>query len=203
MEDKFLPVDAGSSGNPNSPRSPASSIDEIGSRLQKIESKLEAIEQRLQHRPAETAFPAALPERQVIHDVKPVDIHTAQTGHTSDIREESTVPILRRLELRKGLGSGPVPEDKSVPRARPRSSSRPTGDDLECEDVNSETDISSASTSGKLITPRPDSEEAGLPVPPSALTNRAPELNRDVLRQKINRALAGAMIELTGLLGEV
>lgn len=69
VEHTLLLVDEDRLGSPSGSSAQACSIQEIGSTLQKIESKLEAIELQMQHRAAETATPAALPAGPMIDEV--------------------------------------------------------------------------------------------------------------------------------------
>lgn len=130
VENTLLHVDAGSSISPSSSSAQACSIQEIGPTLQKIESKLEAIELQMQRRAAETATPAALQQ-------------------------------------------GPI--------------------------IDGVTNMSDASIRAELVTPRPIDAEPDRSIPPSAGRGGPVEFNRDVIREEINRALAGALIELGGV----
>lgn len=84
-----------------------------------------------------------------------------------------------------------IPGPEIVHRSPPRSSTPTSGRDGHFEDFNSETGMTpSASTTERSITPR-----AGPDV--------AAELNRDLLREEIDRALARAMLSMAGILGRV
>lgn len=192
----------GSLGIPNAQ---ASSIQQIEAMLHKVESKLEAIEQRMQHRPAEIATPPALAAGPIRAGVTPVDMHTTQSGETADSRENLIVPIPCNTQP---LGTGPsiwvVSGETNVRLSPPRSSPLSSRDGIECDDFNSTTDMTpSASTSERSVTPKPSADEAGRSVPTSLGQDEAVDHNQHILRQEINKALAGAMIELGGLLWRV
>lgn len=62
--------------------------------------------------------------------------------------------------------------------------------------IDEVTNMSDACIRAELVIPRPVAAETGRSIPPSA---GPVEFNRDVIREEINRALAGALIELGGV----
>lgn len=65
--------------------------------------------------------------------------------------------------------------------------------------IDEVTDMPDASIRAELVTSRLVAAEAGRSIPPRAGPDGPVECNRDVIREEINRALAGAVIELAGV----
>lgn len=186
--------DRDTAGRPSSPSAEASSAQEIWPMLQKIERRLEAIEQRMHHCPAENTTTATTDDGENIHGVTvAVDTQDTPFDTAAHPAEQLNPPIPRGAQLPRSFFErvAEIPGPEMMLISSSRSLTQSSDHDEHFEDFNSETDMTpSASTTERSITPR-------------AGPDAAAELSRDLLREEINRALAGAMVDLAGILGRV
>lgn len=175
-------------GCPDSPSAEASSAKEIWPMLQKIEHKLEAIEQQMHHCPAENTTPTT-PEN--IHGVTAAVVTQAPPCSTSVDTGDQLIPRSAQPLRLWFERMTEIPGPEIVLRSSSCSSTPTSDHDGHFEDFNSEAGMTpSASTTERSITPR-------------AGPDAAAELNRDLLLEEIDRALARAMLNLARILGRV
>lgn len=164
----------GSSYNVDNPDQPCSA--EIGPMLQRIERTLEAVEQRLDSCRVETPANTSLADSSHQHPTNPVPDSLLSTPKlvSYGIQQDSETEI-PTLDLIMGQ--------------QPRSTALSSHLGGDFDGSNSGTAITpTATTTERSTTPRTGPDEAA-------------ELNRDLMREEINRALAGVMVSLAGLLG--
>lgn len=145
--------------------------------LQTIESTLTSIEQRLQDRPAETT---AAP----VQDVSPVDVDPVQS------EEQLELPVFSLQDRVSWKGFGQL----QLPSLDGSGRSTFVSDVATTAVTNSRPPTA---TGTRARTPTLGSEQASRPV---TGPDEAAQLNRAIMRQEINKALAAAMVGMAGLL---
>lgn len=178
----------GSSYNIENPDEPCSA--DIGPMLQRIERTLEAVEQRLDRCRVETPANTSLAKISHQHAVTESDAVThSHELPTSPVPDPLlSTPTLVSHGIQQASETETPTLDLTMGQ-QPRSTalSSHLGGDFD------------GSNSGTAMTPTATTTERS--ATPKTGPDEAAELNRDLVREEINRALAGVMVSLAGLLG--
>ncbi|KAL0635211.1 hypothetical protein Q9L58_005857 [Maublancomyces gigas] len=162
-----------------------SSVQGISSVLQKIESKLEAIEQQIQQHTAERSYATHANDETIYEMTNRADIRDDQPNPSANDREQSITEI-PDMQLGGEHQRSECQPELAEPGAALESHSRSSAPFSQCGSAADMTP--SGITNERFVTSRVGPDTAA-------------EFNRDIMREEINEALAEAMFGLAkGLL---